>query len=104
MSIADELITRGWYQGDFENEDGSVCIAGAALHTQLSAQGVEERIDDFLNGPHYKMGVDLRMCRAIETAGGIPHGGIARWNDDPERTFDEVLRVAKEADEILDAQ
>ena len=34
--------------------------------------------------------------------GLIGDRAVVRWNDNPIRTYDEVLRVAKEADELLE--
>lgn len=83
MSIANELITRGWTQGAFAREDGSVCLLGA-----IDAAGGECEI--------------ANAVYEVFDRHGIPWT-IGHWNDAPGRTFDEVLRVAKEADEILDA-
>lgn len=85
MSIADVLITRGWYQGDLEGPDGSVCMIGACLFALVAEDG---------NDLKYLEATDFIYRQTGEV-------GISRWNDDPTRTFDEVLRVAKMADEIL---
>lgn len=87
MGIADELITRGWAQRTYRHPDGSVCLEQAAACAfnvypyQIYENGVAKVINELLP-------VGVGQC-------------IAEWNDAPERTFDEVLRVAKEADEIL---
>lgn len=84
MSIAHELITRGWSQGGgFEHPDGSVCLRGAAAY----ALGVE--LGDEPNSV---------WCLLRDLCGGVQP---TYFNDDPARTFDEVLRIAKQADEIL---
>ena len=101
MGIANELITRGWHQGAIEGPDGSVCLSGAVFAAvygvpQLAFASQNLLRDDALT----------RVCQQasnvvaslIERAGGRP---FAPWNDAPERTFDEVLRVAKETDELL---
>lgn len=82
MSIANELITRGWTQGRLYGHDGSACLVGA-LNSACRDN------EDF-----------AAAWAFLESRVGI----IANWNDDPCRTFDEVLRVAKEADEFLDAE
>lgn len=94
MSIADELITRGWYQGDYEGPDGSVCLYGAAW----KASGVESLYDweGIVNDPH--------TDALNEVVRQASNANVAEFNDAPERTFDEVLRIAKQADEILDNQ
>ena len=88
MSIADELITRGWAQGFSERDDGSVCLRGAAAHATTG---------DILGAYDLPRPVDVALRKATGTK------FIATWNDAYARTFDEVLRAAKEADEILDA-
>jgi len=82
MSIANELITHGWYQGNYEGPDGSLCLIGAARNVY---------------GDQYD-----RYVNALRVLYKLVGGMVGGWNDNPTRTFDEVLRVAKEADEILD--
>jgi hypothetical protein len=90
MSIANELIARGWTQGQREDDDGRVCLLGA-LSYSIAGHSQCRTGDQFSDG-----------WRALGIAVGMQ--SPVRWNDDAARTFDEVLRVAKEADEILDAQ
>jgi len=88
MSIANELITRGWTQLTREDAEGRVCLAGAASYATVgNAYGQCVESKEFMD-----------MWRTLSGLVGYPMG----WNDVPGRTFDEVLRVAKEADEILD--
>jgi len=91
VSIADVLITRGWHQGSYQGADGAVCIAGA-VHL---ACGYEIPAEDVSNRPESR--IDEIVTLLVGT------WSWADWNDAPERTFDEVLRVAKLADELLDA-
>lgn len=76
MGIAHELITRGWTQGTLER-DGAICLGKAAML------------------------LDSGTSVALDTLRKLTGGDILGFNDDPRRTFDEVLRVAKEADELL---
>lgn len=92
MSIANELITRGWYQGGYQAEDGRVCIAGAAKYA------VEVQPEMGRNSVQYD-----EWRAAVDVIRSLVGQNVGYWNDAPERTFDEVLRVAKEADEILGA-
>ena len=85
MSIADELITRGWAQGELRDGEGRVCLMGAVHFAH----------DRTVEGA-YK-----RAIKALIEA--CPAECFVEWRDAPERTFDEVLRVAKIADEILGA-
>ena len=99
MGIAHELITRGWTQGLTLRSTGEVCLLGAAIR----AYGIEE-----VGTSRCWALLPSTVRDALCDATGIddPLGGYAvgRWNDHDKRTFDEVLRVAKEADELLDAQ
>jgi hypothetical protein len=90
VGIAHELITRGWYQGDYEGPDGSVCLYGASWKASGLPLDVWEA-----------QGVDT-IRRAVAACGGGWIRPVHEWNDDPSRTFDEVLRAAKIADEILE--
>jgi hypothetical protein len=98
MGIANELITRGWHQGDFRADDGSVCLYGACVAAERGAAFDALDIDDIAlaNGGEYEKALSLLVV-------GQTGHTVAAWNDDPSRTFDEVLRAAKEADEIVDA-
>lgn len=98
-SIADELITRGWHQGSHEGDDGAVCLEGAVCYA-LGGVIVNNRPE----------GLDKRLYRRTllhvrEGLRSVTHLRMppptSQWNDAEDRTFDEVLRVAKEADELL---
>lgn len=94
MSIANELITRGWHQGDYEGRDGSVCLYGA-----VSCVLYGNPFWNTANGEYCSETPEPLRSFLDEKTGHLR----AMWNDHPARTFDEVLRVAKEADELLDA-
>lgn len=91
MGIADELITRGWTQGWTEDSEGRVCLLGAAAYAS-GEYGNE--VGNLWTMPPALVEILNDLCVMRFTV----------WNDAPERTFDEVLRVAKEADEILDRE
>jgi hypothetical protein len=105
MGIANELTTRGWTRGIHRDEDGAVCLEGAAM----CAAGAEVNLrDGFIVIPTepaqrsaYYAAMDALhdVIRARE--GGFC--SVPYWNDDVAEDFDDVLRVAKEADELLDA-
>ena len=87
-SIADQLIASGWCQGHYVDDDGSVCIRTAVARSGLDLYS------------------DRVHAALVVACGEDPNNilpGLA-FNDAPERTYDEVLRAAKTADEILDAQ
>jgi hypothetical protein len=103
MGIADELITRGWATGVNEADDGSVCLVGAALHA-YGRGGFG--MFDYALAPH----VRAALSTAIETVDpNTPRSEytgravIFAFNDRNREDGDKVLRVAKLADEILDA-
>ena len=103
MGIADELITRGWHQGDYEARDGSVCLYGALW----KASGIQDLCEWESLPATDPMGVALReaVCQVLgDDLGKVkyPDNPVPEFNDAEGRTFDEVLRVAKIADEILD--
>jgi len=87
MSIANELITRGWTQLMREDAEGRVCLAGAVSYAALGHAYSDCGNEAFMD-----------MWRALNAVVAWP----TTWNDAPGRTFDEVLRVAKMADELLD--
>jgi hypothetical protein len=94
MGIADELITRGWTQEALEDEKGRVCLAGAIECHTLGRIVLGE----------WPKGMDDRFQRAAHVVREIIRDvSITDWNDTVGRTFDEVLRVATQADEILGA-
>jgi hypothetical protein len=104
MGIADELITRGWTQGRIVNRDGEVCLMGAAIAAYSDAQLLLDDFDLWDQLPE-----TVRLALAVVCGGdptnrarvllGIP---VYIFNDNA-NGFDEVLRAAKEADELLDA-
>ena len=99
MGIAHELITRGWHQGHREGPDGSVCLMGAAW----KASGIENPLEYSRSTVGQYQNVALRQAIMVNSH-FIGASIVSEWNDDPARTYDEVLRVAKMADEILDQQ
>jgi len=79
---AKELCAEGWAQG-YENVcfgyvNGCYCVA-----TAISAA----------NQHSYHRGAHL----AFEAANHIWSGGVMRWNDDPERTQEDVLKAFDKA-------
>lgn len=95
MSIANELITRGWTQGTYEDTEGRVCLGGASWVAAESWRDFSAAVTALFNA----LPADVTCGTTREWATIC----IGDWNDHPARTFDEVLRVAKEADEILDS-
>jgi hypothetical protein len=103
-SIAHELITRGWIQGTFAGGQGGpndpVCLQGAA---RCAAVGTP-RLFDLADGDDqrhralaYEYIVETVLTKRLGYIEWVPS-----WQDAEDRTFDEVLSVAKEADEVID--
>ena len=84
MSLANELITKGWCQDRFQDRDGRVCLDKAIRN----CVGLT---DDYT----YSQELVDRELDVEEILGDT----VINWNDAPDRTFDEVLRVAKQCDE-----
>jgi hypothetical protein len=101
----DYLEAHGWCQGAFARKANgvkhngeepltgreSVCLDGALLvGAKLSGE-----FDQFYSAPGEKRDRWQRAASAIEKQiGGL---GIWEWNDDPERTVDEVKEVLRKA-------
>jgi hypothetical protein len=78
----DELLQRGWNQGDYEAEDGRVCLLGALAHaTDIPAH----QLFHSGNGACYA---------AFALAARLPCI-IPDWNDAAERTEDEVFDLLR---------
>lgn len=89
-SVADVLITGGWQQGRYGSafsKDVHHCLVGAIR----TAHYLETR-----TCPRYFI---MNECTILVRAKGF--SCVETWNDSDGRTFDEVLKVAKELDEII---
>jgi hypothetical protein len=74
------LEERGWRQGNWRRDDRSVCML-AALGT--------------VNGGQSLRSVD--QCRLRDAIGLTQYDSIAHWNDDPARTYEDVILALKRA-------
>lgn len=97
MGIAHELVTRGWIQGAMQAGDGAVCLQGAINCSIFGAP----RAGPFLIADDIDTETLRRYLDAYSTAERTLGQPVDTWNDAEGRTFDEVLRVAKELDEVL---
>jgi hypothetical protein len=80
----DVLNERGWNQGRVEGPDGSRCLVGALLYVKGDLSWVEE---------------DVHLCAVIGLERD-PDGFISplpEWNDDPSRSYEDVVLALKEA-------
>ena len=67
---ADYIEKHGWTQGEYEREDGAVCLAGAISRVALGARVHD--LDDL-----------------------VPDSCVIQWQDRPGRTKDEVLALLR---------
>lgn len=79
---ADELLMRGWTQGALEDGAGRVCALGALLAADLGAVRIGQDLTPVGNRAFAVLGefVDAAQYDTV----------IAGWNNDPDRTEDEV--------------
>ena len=85
-----ELLTRGWYQGAFENPAaGGVCAIGA-LNCAVSGQADMFEWSDVAEDVQR---AHVRAWQLLESAIGCGSAGVHVWNDDPARTPEEVLQA-----------
>lgn len=75
------LDERGWAQSKYQSRDGRVCAAEAILLAMRRLHGGEES----------RAALGQRAIVEFEKAAGTD--SIMRWNDDPNRTRDEVRGV-----------
>lgn len=78
----------GWTQGLMRGEDGGVCLL-KALTLTAESDGV-----DYAESTTYVAGTYLDLMVHVVT--GRP-GWFLGWNDEPDRTRDEVLALVREA-------
>lgn len=81
------LFERGWHQGDSEAPDGSVCVRGAL--------GV------VADGCAWNLGMGTTALQYLREA--IGRASIINWNDDPDRSFGEVIDALDRAEKIAEA-
>jgi hypothetical protein len=84
---ADVIVERGHHKGSYEGWDGTVC-AGGALRVAITGKPFT-RFTGAGEAVTYMSARD-RLCDLL----GSP---IARWNDAPDRTADEVIAALREA-------
>lgn len=113
MSIANEFITRGHYRGGIDGADGGTCLIGAAGYATGMSEGTH-----FV--PTWRVWLALpehvrrALVRALPIGWTVPDncdwitvdedGFQLVWLFSDLNDADEVLRVAKEVDELLDQE
>lgn len=79
----DYLLDKGWAQCAFEDTDGKVCILGAI-----------NRVAGY-NASTLKDQIYMDMVGVLNTNLGFTCG-VMQWNDDDERTFNDVMGLLDE--------
>lgn len=87
----DVLRERGWHQGDFESShDGSVCAVGAlGVACVGNASWLAENQGDWTPV--------MKTLRTVLQPDDPSTFFIPDWNDDPERTVEDVILALKMA-------
>lgn len=96
---ADAIETHGWIQHDWGDVTRGFCAVGAVNYSvgQLwqKAAGADR---DFL------VAVDTRVKRVLRPHGGLNSSYLMSWNDDAERTAEEVVVfLRRSASQVRDA-
>ncbi len=86
---ADLLERDGWCQGRLYSDDGERCLLGVLI-----------AVEQYLDTPDEVDEIDA-VDEAIGCRVGTPF--LAKWNDAPERTADEVIALLREVANELEA-
>lgn len=92
------LARRGWTQGAFTDDAGRHCLQGALYE----AHGCQPRLQGRLTRTVPDPGVtaDIRLVNeviAAEYPDRVGAVGVSRFNDHPETTVEDVLRVLEKS-------
>lgn len=93
----DVLSKRGWTKDAFTDQDGRHCLQGALYEAHLLALPAEKQPGVPVTEP---LAADIRLVNEViedqypERSGGI---GVSRFNDHPETTVEDVVRVLEKA-------
>ena len=91
---AAEVIERGWNQGWFAvDKDGNKVSARSKDACKWCVLGAVEKAADELG---LKNGDWMKIVGRVQWAAGIDeYGSLCRWNDDPNRTQEEVAAMLR---------
>lgn len=90
------LARRGWAQGSFTDDAGRHCLQGALYE----AHGCAPRLPGQRTTTHAAVAADLRLVNetiAAEYPERVGAVGVSRFNDHPETTIDDVVRVLEKS-------
>ena len=85
------LFERGWTKNYLKNAAGNVCLRGALM---WAATG----------GIDWSAWDKISPAESIISSKLINGMNVASWNDEPSRTFDEVIEVLDKAEKIAEQQ
>lgn len=91
------LARRGWTQGRFTDDSGRHCLQGALYEAHRCQPRTPGRLGHSVSGA---LAADLRlMNETIEAEYPERFGavGVSRFNDHPDTTIDDVVRVLEKA-------
>lgn len=88
LKAAEYMSEHGWCQGDLEDADGRVCVAGAIKAVVRGKDRNLRSTSAVISLHEYLVKEYGDNCAAIS---------IPAWNDDPDRTVEEVILALKQA-------
>jgi hypothetical protein len=103
MSLADQLITRGWVQHTaVDGQTGKVCLVGAVMG-ELEMLEYSEALGHWrtilMSDDDPRHAAHNAACVILNN---LLNQDFIAFNDMEDREFDDVLKVAKEFDEVVD--
>lgn len=91
------LARRGWTQGQFTDDKGAHCLQGALYEAYGCVPRSPGSLGHTLTG---ELAADIRLLNetiAAEYPDRVGAVGISRFNDHPETTIDDVVRVLEKS-------
>lgn len=93
-----ELLARkGWAQGRFTDESGRHCLQGALYEAHGCQPRTPGRLGHVLDG---ELAADVRLVNetiAAEYPERMGAVGVSRFNDHPDTSIDDVVRVLEKS-------
>jgi hypothetical protein len=93
----DVLQEKGWHQKALHGPNGEVCALGAMRDARIELFGPGRDDDNVVYNLAY-----ARLTRAISPEDWRNVVSIPRWNDDPNRTAEDVILAFKTATTLED--
>jgi hypothetical protein len=97
LNTAAEFVEAGWTQGVYRNGNRFCCVG--AIFTAAKIAGDEEGITDIFDLARMTRETEEAalkvVARTIKPRAKDYRGNIVLWNDEPERTQDEVVALLR---------